>query len=243
VGILNANNRTMTRQVAVRRRPQPSRSQQQTRSSNSDELELVRRIVAGETELFHELVRPSRRMVFGVCLSVLRNRDEAEDAAQETMLKALKGLGRFRGESKFSTWLVAIALNEARARLPDRRVSSFEQLEYLDRESEICQRTAIARDESATPLDTLERSELHHALRMALVSLPKTYRQVLLLRKAEELSTEKTAGLLGVSKAVVKIRLLRARLMMRKKIAAQLQIGLRPSLRTPAALPCASCGG
>ena len=101
--------------------PQPARK----RVSTSDEQQLIQRIIDGETDLFHELARPCARMVFCVCQSVLRNRDDAEDAAQETMLKAFKNLGRFRAESKFSTWLVAIALNEARARLPDRRVSEF----------------------------------------------------------------------------------------------------------------------
>jgi RNA polymerase sigma-70 factor, ECF subfamily len=232
VGILNVNGMAMMRPAATL----PSL----TRISTSEEQRLIERIINGETELFHELVRPYARMVFCVCQSVLRNTDDAEDAAQETMLKAFKNLDRFRAESKFSTWLVAIALNEGRARLPDKRVSSFDSHEYLDRQDEYRRTTVVARDESATPLETLERKEVHRALRTALVSLPKSYRQVLLLRKAEELSTAKTAGLLGVSKGAVKVRLLRARLMMREKMAMQLKNRLGRKLR--AEIPCASCG-
>jgi RNA polymerase sigma-70 factor (ECF subfamily) len=230
--ILNLKSMAKTRRAAA----QPARK----RVSTSDEQQLIQRILDGETDLFHELVRPCARMVFCVCQSVLRNRDDAEDAAQETMLKAFKNLGRFRAESKFSTWLVAIALNEARARLPDRRVTSFDSHEYLGREEEYRQRIAAPRDESATPLETLERKEVHRALRTALGSLPKSYRQVLLLRKAEELSTGKTAGLLGVSKGAVKVRLLRARLMMRKKMATQLQ--QRANWKFRGGIPCQTCG-
>ncbi len=126
--ILNLKSMAKARRAAA----QPARM----RVSTSDEQQLIQRILDGETELFHELVRPCARMVFCVCQSVLRNRDDAEDAAQEAMLKAFKNLSRFRAESKFSTWLVAIALNEARARLPDRRVSSFDSHEYSGREEE-----------------------------------------------------------------------------------------------------------
>jgi RNA polymerase sigma-70 factor (ECF subfamily) len=209
-------------------------------ASSPEELTLIERIVAGETELFRELVRPCAGMAFYVCFSVLRNRDDAEDALQETMLKAFANLSRFRAESKFSTWLVAIALNEARGRLPDKRVSSFDQPEFRDGDGETFRRSIVARDKSATPLESLERKEMHRALRHALASLPKRYRRVLLLRKAEDLSTATTAERLGVSKGVVKIRLLRARMMMQKRIAAQLQGRLQAKFR--AELPCAACG-
>jgi RNA polymerase sigma-70 factor, ECF subfamily len=220
VRILNAEKQTMTRRTAACASP----IRPHDRSSNSAELELIDRILSGETELFHELVRPSRRMVFAACFSILRNSDDAEDAAQETMLKALKNLDRFRGESKFSTWLVAIALNEARAQLRDSRVSSVDLLEYINREDELRRnRAVVARDEHATPVELLEQKELHRALRVALSSLPKAYRKVLLLRKAEDLTTAKTAGVLGLNEGVVKIRLLRARQMMRQRISAQLE--------------------
>src|SRR5580693_4559683 len=81
------------------------------------EKELIARILAGETDLFHELIRPYERMVYLSILTMLRNEEEAEDAAQEVMINAFRHLKSFRGDAKFSTWLVTIAMNEARQRL------------------------------------------------------------------------------------------------------------------------------
>ena len=89
---------------------------------------VIARIVAGERELFHELVRPYEKAVYFAAFSVLRNPQDAEDTAQETMLKALKNLHQFGADAKFSTWLVAIAINEARARLRHERMIKFETI-------------------------------------------------------------------------------------------------------------------
>ena len=86
-------------------------------SSAVREAELIARIVAGERELLHELVRPYEKAVYFAAFAVLQNPQDAEDTAQETVLKVLKSLHQFRGDSKFSTWLIMIAINEARARL------------------------------------------------------------------------------------------------------------------------------
>jgi RNA polymerase sigma-70 factor (ECF subfamily) len=97
------------------------------------EKELIARIIAGETELFHELIRPYERMVYLSILTMLRNDQEAEDAAQEVMINAFRHLKSFRGDARFSTWLVTIAMNEARQRL---RKAKAAQLESLDQEKE-----------------------------------------------------------------------------------------------------------
>jgi RNA polymerase sigma-70 factor, ECF subfamily len=157
-----------------------------------------------------------------MALSILRNKEEAEDVAQETMVKALEGLHKFRAESKFSTWLIAIALNEARSRIRQRRRYGLEYVDHSAAEDGGDLLPAEIPDRRGIPLEVLERKELGQALESAIARLPDTYREVLLLRKVEDLSIAKTAGTLGVSKSLVKIRLLRARLMMQKMLMPQI---------------------
>lgn len=186
------------------------------------EVGLIGRIVAGERELFHDLVRPYEKAVYFAAFSVLRNPQDAEDAAQETMLKALKNLHQFRADSKFSTWLVAIAINEARARLRHERTIKFEVIGDATEESDGHFTPAVISDWREVPLEALERKELREMLQKAIASLPELYREVLILRDVQEINIAETALLLGVSEGVVKTRLLRARLMMQKVLAPQL---------------------
>jgi RNA polymerase sigma-70 factor, ECF subfamily len=183
---------------------------------------LIARIVAGERELLHELVRPYEKAVYFAAFSMLRNPHDAEDTAQETMLKALKNLHQFRSESKFSTWLVAIAINEARARLRHERVITFEPIDDAADEEDGQLAPAVITDWREVPLEALERKELRELLQKAIASLPELYREVLILRDVQELNIAETSSALGVSEGVVKTRLLRARLMMQKVLAPQL---------------------
>jgi len=183
---------------------------------------LIARILAGERELFHELVRPYEKSIYFAAYSVLQNEQDAEDAAQEAVLKALKNLASFRAESKFSTWLVSIAINEARARLRHARVLKFDSIDEPADDGEGKVVPALIRDWREVPLEALERKELREMLQGAVASLPAIYREVLLLRDVEEFSIAETAAMLGVSEGVVKTRLLRARLMMQKLLAPQL---------------------
>lgn len=171
--------------------------------------------------MFHELVQPYEKSLYFAAFSVLQNEQDAEDVAQETVLKALKALHTFRAESKFSTWLVSIAINEARARLRHARVLQFESIdETPPEESRFA--PAVITDWREVPSQALERKELRELLQSAVASLPEIYREVLLLRDVEEFSIAETAAALGVSDGVVKTRLLRARLMMQKILAPQL---------------------
>ncbi|MGA8488935.1 MAG: sigma-70 family RNA polymerase sigma factor [Terriglobales bacterium] len=196
--------------------------------------QLIARILAGERELFHELVRPHQRTVYYKTLPILRSEQEAEDAAQETMLKALKNLHTFRAESKFSTWLISIAVNEARARLRHGRILRLESVDHPVKDDHGNFTAAMITDPREVPLQALERKELHQMLQQAIASLPRIYREVLQLRDVEELSIAETAALLGVSQGAVKTRLLRARLRMQKI--------LHHSCRTPDA-PVGSTSG
>lgn len=194
-----------------------------TENSPADrDAELIARVLAGERELFHELVRPYEKSVYFAAFSILQNEQDAEDAAQETVLKALKNLRNFRAESKFSTWLISIAINEARSRLRHARVLEFESVNQSPEDEEGDFVPAVISDWREVPLQALERKELRELLQKAISSLPGIYRQVLLLRDVEEVNIADTAEALGVSPGVVKTRLLRARLMMQKILAPQL---------------------
>src|SRR5664279_318089 len=86
-----------------------------------NETDVLRRVQGGETDIFYELVRPCERAVFLAALGIVNNEADAEECAQEAVLKAFRNLSRFRGESKFSTWLIQITINEARMRVRKRR--------------------------------------------------------------------------------------------------------------------------
>ncbi len=172
----------------------------------------------GETDLFYELVRPYERRVYSAAFVILRNAADAEDAAQEAILKAFKHIRQFRQEARFSTWLIQIAVNEARMR---RRKNHADLIEPIaDRPDEVG--NYIPRDFAdwrEIPSETLERKEIREKLAEALASLGEIYREVFVLRDMQHLSIEETAEALGISTASVKTRLLRARLMLRDLLA------------------------
>jgi RNA polymerase sigma-70 factor (ECF subfamily) len=189
-----------------------------------DERALIRRIQKGERQLFYELVRPYERRVYAATFAILRHEADAEDAAQEAFLKALTHMKQFRAEAQFSTWLIQIAVNEARMRLRRDRQRIMEPI--VDREDEEGNYTPRDfADWREIPSEALERSEVRSALAKALESLSRAYREVFVLRDVQRLSIAETAQVLGISQAAVKTRLLRARLMLRDLLA-----GLKGSL-------------
>lgn len=190
--------------------------------SSTRDVDLIARILGGERELFHELVRPYEQGVYRATFSILQKAEDAEDAAQEAMLKALRNLRNFRAESRFSTWLMSIAINEARARLRHARVLKFDSIDQPAEQEEGSFTPALIRDWREVPLEALERSELREMLRNAIAGLPEIYREVLVMRDIEEFSIAETAAALDVGEGVVKTRLLRARLMLQKILAPQL---------------------
>lgn len=186
-------------------------------------LELIARIVAGERQLFHELIRPVERQVFVMLRMLLKDDAEAEDVAQETMIKVYRHLGSFRGESKFKTWVLSIARNEGLARLKKVERRAEETLIPEQDEPGGDWTPALLTDWREVPLEALERKELGKALQAAVMGLPGIYREVVELRDVEELNVEETAKLLGVTENVVKVRLHRARLMLQKTLTPVLQ--------------------
>jgi RNA polymerase sigma-70 factor, ECF subfamily len=190
------------------------------------ERELVARILTGDTDLFHELIRPCERMVYLTVLSMMKDEAEAEDVTQEAMFKAFRSLASFHSESKFSTWLIAIAMNEGRRRL---RNANRAPLEALDEQSPSQSEDftpAVLTDWREVPLEVLERKEVRQALVDAVGALPMIYRQVFVLRDIEELDVRETAEALDVSANVVKVRLHRARMLLQKRLAPLLKAAL-----------------
>jgi RNA polymerase sigma-70 factor, ECF subfamily len=192
-------------------------------SSRQDERELIARILAGERDLFHHLIRPCERMVYLTVLSMMRDEAEAEDVTQEAMLKAYRALASFHAESKFGTWLVAIALNEGRRRLRKAGRTPMEALAEQGAEPEGDFTPVLLTDWREIPLEALERKEVREALVAAVGRLPAIYRQVFTLRDIEELNVRETAEVLEISANMVKVRLHRARMLLQKQLAPLLK--------------------
>jgi RNA polymerase sigma-70 factor, ECF subfamily len=183
-------------------------------AEKTSEAMLIRRVRDGEHELFYELIRPYERRVYAAAFAVLRNEADAEDAASEAILKAFKHIRQFREEARFSTWLIQIAVNEARMRRRKAHASIMEPI--ADRQDE--EGNYVPRDFAdwrEIPSETLERNEVRQKLVEALAELSQIYREVFVLRDMQHLSIDETAKALGISTASVKTRLLRARLMLR----------------------------
>lgn len=183
------------------------------------EQELLQRAQGGDGEAFYELVRPCERAVFMAALSITGNEADAEEIAQEAVLKAFRHVARFRGESKFSTWLVQIAINESRMRLRKGRAYMYEAIDEGQRTDDGDYIPKDFADWREIPLEALERTELRSALQAAMQELPEKYRSVFVLRDVQQLSIEETARILGITTANVKTRLSRARLKMRDALA------------------------
>ncbi len=187
-----------------------------------DEAQLIASVLAGETQLYYELIRPYERSVYMMALSYMKNEADAEDVAQEAFLKAFHHLATFRSEAKFSTWLVGIALNEARSRLRHEAVMRMESIDdALEEGGHIS--PAILRDWREVPSEALERKEVREMLQKAITSLPDIYREVFLLRDVEELNNLETAAALCITVGNVKVRLHRARMMLQKQLTPLLR--------------------
>jgi RNA polymerase sigma-70 factor (ECF subfamily) len=188
----------------------------------SDEMELVRRAKRGDDTAFEELVRRYDRNVFRIAQHITQNREDAEDVVQDAFLKAYGNLAQFQEQSKFYTWLVRIAVNEAlmrlRRRRPERMVSLDEDVKTED--DSLPREVA---DWSPNPEQMYNQSELRDILTRTIQGLPPGFRTVFVLRDVEGLSTEETAQALELSIPAVKSRLLRARLQLRERLSRYFQ--------------------
>ncbi|MBC8164536.1 MAG: RNA polymerase sigma factor [Bryobacteraceae bacterium] len=184
---------------------------------NNEEQALVESARAGDPQAFTVLVERYERKIYRLAKHITQNDEDAEDVLQEAFMKAYSNLDRFEGQSKFYTWLVRIAVNEAlmklRKRKSDRTVSIDEPHET--EEDTVTREIAVWDDD---PEKKYSREELRDILEKSVDSLKPGFRTVFVLRDIEELSTEETAEALGISVPAVKSRLLRARLQLRERL-------------------------
>jgi RNA polymerase sigma-70 factor (ECF subfamily) len=183
----------------------------------SDELALVRAAKAGDISAFEQLVRRYDRNVFRIAQHITQNREDAEDVVQDAFLKSYENLKNFQEQSKFYTWLVRIAVNEALMRLRRRRPERMVSLDEDVKTEEDSMPREVA-DWTPNPEQQYSQEELRDILQRTIQGLPSSFRTVFVLRDVEGLSTEETAEALGLSIPAVKSRLLRARLQLRERL-------------------------
>jgi RNA polymerase sigma-70 factor (ECF subfamily) len=178
------------------------------RPSPTDE-EVVARVRAGDLAAYELLMRRHNRLVYRAIRSLVRDEDEVEDVMQQAYVSAFTRLDQFRGESRFSTWLVAVALNEARARLRRQTLRA------------VADDAGAGRPETTppTPESEVAMREFVTLVERAVERLPEMYQTVFMLREVEGLATAEAAAALGVSEDVVKTRLHRARTLLREVLA------------------------
>jgi RNA polymerase sigma-70 factor (ECF subfamily) len=182
-----------------------------------DEDALVSLARSGDLGAFDKLVNRYERRIFRLAMNITQNREDAEDATQDAFMKSFRHLPDFKGGSRFYTWLVRIAVNEALMRLRRRRPNVVSLDEPVQTEEELLPREI--EDWGPTPEQRYQVTELHSILNNAIAGLEPIFRTVFVLRDVEHLSTEETADALGISVPAVKSRLLRARLRLREKLS------------------------
>jgi RNA polymerase sigma-70 factor, ECF subfamily len=182
-----------------------------------DETALVIQTREGDNHAFAELVKRYEAKIFRLALHITQNREDAEDVLQEAFLKAYEHLDQFQGNSKFYTWIVRIAVNQALMKLRRRKADKSVSLDDdIDTGEDKVTREIAAWDED--PEQRFTREELGEILNTSIEGLAPSYRSVFVLRDVDDLSTEETAEALGISASAVKSRLLRARLQLREEL-------------------------
>ena len=176
--------------------------------------DLVAGAQGGDLEAFEELVRRHSRLIYRALVAILGDRDEAEDAMQDAFLSAFRHIAGFQGRSRFSTWLVSVARNEALQRLRHRKHT--ESLDAFELGEEHDFRPRQVRGWQENPEQLYSKAEIRQIVERGILQLSTKYRVVVMLRDVEQLSTHDVARKLGISVPAVKTRLLRGRLMLRE---------------------------
>jgi RNA polymerase sigma-70 factor, ECF subfamily len=181
----------------------------------SEDLELVHASKNGDVAAFEELVKRYDRKLLRIAQNVTHNREDSEDAVQEAFLKAFQHLGEFREDSKFSTWLIRITLNQSLMKLrKQRRIKEVPLDDDSQADGETFPMEVV--DWAPNPEQRYRTSELRNILIKALTELRPALRTVFALRDIEGLSMDQTAEVLNLSHAAIKARLYRARLQLRE---------------------------
>lgn len=177
-----------------------------------DEAALLRELRSGSERAYERLVRTEMARMLAVARRLLQNEEEARDAVQEAFVSAFRSIGHFEGGCRLSTWLHRIVVNAALMKLRSRKRRPEEDIEDLLPQFQEDGHQVPPSQDWAEPADALvERREVRELVRGSIDRLPETYRNVLMLRDIEELTTEEAAEMLGITANAVKIRLHRAR--------------------------------
>ena len=188
------------------------------RSALSDE-EVIARVASGDAALFEIIMRRYNQRLFRVVRSIVGEDHEAEDAVQEVYLSAYTHLGQFAGQARFSTWLTRIAINEGLARR--RRRTRGPELDFKEGDDNMLHSTS-----ARNPEDEASRREMSHMLETAIDELPPIYRIVFVMREMEQMSTAETASALDIGEETTKVRLHRAKGLLREAMSTRMQASL-----------------
>ncbi|HEY8503903.1 MAG TPA: sigma-70 family RNA polymerase sigma factor [Gemmataceae bacterium] len=197
----------------------------ESRPAEPSDLELLHRAREGDWDAFEALVGRYQGRVFGLAMRLLGRRPDAEDVTQQTFLSLVEHLDQFRGESGVAAWVLRIAANHALKLMRKRRGLPTVPLEVPGGDggdSAPLPHPAFIARWRENPEDLAQRAEVRRLIEEALAELDEKYRTVFVLRDVEGLSVRETAEALGLSEANVKVRLLRARLMLRERLTREL---------------------
>jgi RNA polymerase sigma-70 factor (ECF subfamily) len=184
------------------------------------EMPLVHLVCGGDKEAYWRLVQPQLRAVLWVSNAILGNSEDAAEVAQEAVLKGLRNIDGFRGETKFSTWLIQITVNHARDTLPRKQNCPSQSLDACETEDWYEYAPKPLTHWREIPLTALEHKEARNVFDELFWSLPQNHREVFAVRDIAQLSTRETAQVLGLNEDDVRVRLLRARLKLRDALAS-----------------------
>ncbi len=181
--------------------------------------QLIRDAIAGDQKAYAEIVHRYRNQIYSLILRMVRRREEAEDLTQETFIKAFNALASFNAEYAFSTWLYKIAVNNCIDHFRKKRLKTFPIDNPITAKDGELQREFP--DQEAGPDAGLMEKERRLTIEEAIASLPEKYRQAIILRHAQDKSYEEIAVVLGIPIGTVKVRIFRAREMLKKKLRDQ----------------------
>jgi len=191
---------------------------------DASEAAFVTRLRAGEPDAFEQLVRNYTPPLLRVARRLLGNDDEARDALQDAFISVFRSIRNFEAGSRLSTWLHRVVVNAALMKLRTRRRHPEEEIEkYLPLFQEDGHQIVPSVEWMESAETALQRKEMRQLVRTAIDRLPDTYRTVLLLRDIEEMNTEETAEILGISRTAAKLRLHRARQALRSQLDPQMR--------------------
>ena len=187
--------------------------------------ELVERAAKGDESAFERIMRKNNRLLFRTARSILKSDAEAEDALQEAYLRAWRALSTFRADSKLSTWLVRIVINEALGRLRRRKSAQVIPLEsVMEPFNRQTQESTEEDDPNQEPDRLAMRSQVRRLMEARIDLLPEAFRTVFMLRAVEELSVEEVAAALEIPEATVRTRFFRARSLLRESLSRDVDL-------------------